>query len=480
MTHMIMLTHKLPNWDDLGNYNGYGVGGEFGRWVLRFLHPLSGIWSNPWINGSLAIIILSIAFCIFYESLELKSITSAVLFPLIFMTFPSLAATMTFMFTIDAYAVSICLSSISFYLIRRRPYGFLWGIIPLVFSLGIYQSYICFTISAMLMALVIDALKTENTFTLLMKRGFFYALTLIASVIVYYIIAIIRFPMLTSIEHNGIGSMGHISLLRLPKLIVKAYLRFANFFVLGSYSFQSSFMHICNILVLAVLITLFVLVIRKKEIYRQKGNLIFSLVCVFLFPLGMSFVDIMAPDANFSMLMLYQYAFFYAALLVLYEQLFEFKQKFTQFISLAGILLILLTGYGDYIITNEAYFRTEMAYERVYSYITRIIVRVESMENYQAEDPIILAGSFDQESMNGYLMDEAKFYDFSGIAMEYGLMTPGARENFIRIFLGSQIEYPTGELLEEIISNPEFQEMPVYPADRSIKKIGSRWIVKIS
>lgn len=34
LTHMVMLTHKLPNWDDLGNYNAYGSGGEFGRWVM--------------------------------------------------------------------------------------------------------------------------------------------------------------------------------------------------------------------------------------------------------------------------------------------------------------------------------------------------------------------------------------------------------------------------------------------------------------
>lgn len=480
MTHMVMLTHKLPNWDDLGNFNAFGSGGEFGRWFLRFLHPLSGIWSNPWINGSLTIIILSVAFCFFYEGLELKSVTSAVLFPMIFMTFPSLAATMTYMFMIDFCAVSICLSSISFYLIRKRSYGFLWGIIPLVFSLGIYQSHICFTISVMLMALFIDAVKAENTFRQLMKRGFSYAFTLIASIVLYYIIAILRFPMLTATEQNGIGSMGHISLLRLPKLIVKAYLRFAKYFFFGGYSFQDSFMHICNILFFIVLIILFVLVIQKKEIYKDKGNFVFSLLCVILFPLGMSFVDIMAPDANFSMLMLYQYAFFYAAFLVLYEQLLEFRQKFSQLISLAGIILLLLTDYGDYVITNEAYFRMEMAYERVYSYINRIIVKVESMEDYHAGDSIVLVGVFDQESMNGYLMDEEKFYDFSGVAMEYGLMTPGARENFIRIFLGSQMEYTSDELLAEIKSSPEFQEMSVYPTDQSIKKIGSRWIVRIS
>ncbi len=480
LTHMAMLVHKLPNWDDLGNYHAFGSGSEFGRWFIRYLHPLGGTWSNPWINGSITIILLAVAFCFFYEGLELRSITSAVLFPMIFMTFPSLASIMTYMFMVDFSALSICLTAVSFYLARRCRLGFLWGIFPLVFSMGIYQSHICFTISVLLMALLIDAVKVENTFKQLIKRGFSYALMLACSTVLYYVVAIVRYPNLIQTEQNGIGTMGQISLLRIPKLRVKAYLRIAKYFFLGSYSFQSSFMHVCNIAVFVVLVILFILLIRKREIYKSKGNLAFSILCVFLFPLGMSFVDVMAPEANFSTLMIYQFAFFYAAILVLYEQLAESERLFSKWVSLCGILLILLTSYGDYLVSNEAYFRMQMAYERVYGYINRILVRVESMEGYQAGDPILLVGIFDQESMNGYRMDEEKFFDFSGVAMEYGLMTPGAREDFIRIFFGRQIEYMDVSEWEEIKAAPEFQSMSVYPAEQSIRKIGSRWIVRIS
>ena len=481
-THMTMLTHKIPNWDDLGCYHSFGSGAEFGRWFLRFVHPLGGTWSNQWLNGGLAILLLALAFCFFYEGLGLKSTTSAVLFPMILMTFPSLASTMTFMFMIDLSALSILLSAISFYVVRRYSYGFLFGIIPLIFSMGLYQSYICFTISAMLAALLIDSLKEENTFGMLMKRGISYAVTLLSSVIFYYIIAIVRFPQIVETTQNGIGSMGHISLLRIPKLIVKAYLRIANYFILGGYSFQTVFMHVCNILVLIILIVLFVLVVRKKNLQKRKGNMAFALICVCLFPLGMSFVDIMAPDANFSMLMLYQYAFMYAAILILYEQLINsgIIVKPEKLACLAGVLLILLTSYGDYIVTNEAYFRTQMAYERVYAYGNRMLERVESMEGYQDGDPIFLAGTFNQDQMHGYLLDEEKFYDFSGLAMEYGMLTPGARENFFGIFYGKAVEFPNESLSEELKANPEFQEMSNYPSDNSIRKIGSRWVVKIS
>ena len=71
LTHMAMLVHKLPNWDDLGNYNAFGSGSEFGRWFIRYLHPLGGTWSNPWINGSITIILLAVAFCFFYGDIFL-------------------------------------------------------------------------------------------------------------------------------------------------------------------------------------------------------------------------------------------------------------------------------------------------------------------------------------------------------------------------------------------------------------------------
>ena len=83
LSHLYMLTNKLPNWDDLTTFGGYGVGGENGRWMISRLHDMAGIWSVPALNGMLAIIFFSIATCFMLEVLELRSVTSAVLFPFI-------------------------------------------------------------------------------------------------------------------------------------------------------------------------------------------------------------------------------------------------------------------------------------------------------------------------------------------------------------------------------------------------------------
>ena len=54
ITHLYMLTNKLPNWDDLTVFWGYGVGAENGRWMIPKLHEIGGVWSVPALNGMLA------------------------------------------------------------------------------------------------------------------------------------------------------------------------------------------------------------------------------------------------------------------------------------------------------------------------------------------------------------------------------------------------------------------------------------------
>ena len=48
LIHAYMFTNKLPNWDDINNVGSFGVGSEFGRWFLKYINPLDGIWSVPW------------------------------------------------------------------------------------------------------------------------------------------------------------------------------------------------------------------------------------------------------------------------------------------------------------------------------------------------------------------------------------------------------------------------------------------------
>ena len=319
VTHMYMLTHTLPNWDDVGNFDAYGVGGEFGRWFLSSLHPVSGIYANPWLNGVLAIFLLSIAWCFVYATLELNTKTSAILLPVIMMTFPSLASFMTYMFTVDLYAFGFMFVCIGAYLAKRYRFGIVAACVLQVFAMGLYQSCVCFTISLFIIMLIIDLTKCRIDAKNSIIKGLQYAASIIIGTIMYIGIAYYRCPEMVETSQNGIGSMGAISLPRLPRLVAKAYLRITRYFILGDFSFISSLMRKCNLLILVLIFVGFLSIVKLQKLYKNKLSFTMIICLVLLLPLGLSFVDIMCPDASFTMLMLYQYALLYVVGLVVYE-----------------------------------------------------------------------------------------------------------------------------------------------------------------
>ena len=159
LTHFYMLTHKLPNWDDINNLRGYGSGAAWGRWFLRYIRPLSGEWSVPSINGVLAIFIISVASCFVLAALNLKSFTSAMLVPAMMVTFPGFASTMTFMFTVNSYALGVLMACVGAYCVRKIKFGWIPGILLFVLSMGVYQSYICLAAGILVTALCLDCFE---------------------------------------------------------------------------------------------------------------------------------------------------------------------------------------------------------------------------------------------------------------------------------------------------------------------------------
>ncbi len=110
----------LNNQDNISNTpGGYGAGTASGRWLLEILAELSrkfwGLNTVPLFNGLLSIIFVALAACLTASVLEIKSRRFSVLIALPLVTFPSLAMTMLFMFTVSYYAFSLLLALVGVY-----------------------------------------------------------------------------------------------------------------------------------------------------------------------------------------------------------------------------------------------------------------------------------------------------------------------------------------------------------------------------
>lgn len=486
-THTYMLTNKFSNGDDACNFQGVGVASEVGRWFLPRLNKITVIESNPWYNGVLALVLISLSCVFIYKTLGLKRKISAVLLSAIVITFPSLASTMSYMFTMDLYAYGLLFAVVAAYLVSRKNK---WLVLPamffLVLSMGLYQSYICFTITLLLMVMVADLFKdeSENAAKKYFIQGIIYAAFLGLSTASYIITCRLIYPGIVDEQMHNVGAMGQIKITRVPKLIAKAYYRFFRFFVLADYSFVGSFWQFLNIAILLLMGVLWIILLVRYK--KDKWRMALILLATALLPLGNSFVDIMAPDAAFSTLMIYQFCLVYVALLGLLE-LFPKVNTFSklnapfQMVSFVGVICILLTILLQFQVTAIAYFHTDLASRHCISYLERIIGHVEAMDGYQKYDPIRILGHFDEESAYGLpRQDEELLKDLSGIAHEHDIMTQYVRERMVNVYLGTQI--PECDMDENDIysSTTEYQEMNIYPGDGSIRKIGDCWIVKLS
>jgi len=493
LTHFYMLTHKLPNWDDINQVDSLGLTTQIGRWMLEPLRYFGGRASNPAVHGALFIAFISLAACFVLAALELESTTSAVLIPAVMVTFPSTVSIMTFMFTAHMYAMGICLFCMSAYLLKKYKWGFIPAGVCIVLGLAIYQPFVSVAISLMLLVLI--RMGIEGTkFGKLVKNGCIYAFTLGISTYIYIIIAHIIFPDMGNMEYGGVDTMGQLVLSEIPRNFGRVYKRVLEYFVISPYAYITPSMKLLNITICLLVFVLAVICVIKNKMWKRGLELAFVCLMTFLLPFAMGFVYFMAPEAPFSTIMIYAYSMLTVFLVLLTE--IDFKDVVidkTRSINcgyLAGILssaicsiAVICICYSGYLIDSQAYFRMSISYERVYAYYNRILSQVESTEGYANGDNVVLLGEFyykdNPSPVEIPIFNSEGLRELSGVALENGLITSGVRKNFIETYVGfdmGNVSNDTGMMLAE---TPEYKKMPIYPAKGSIAKINDVWVVKL-
>jgi hypothetical protein len=490
ITHFFMLTNKLPNWDDVNCFSNPGSGDFLGRWFLKYIHKIGTSYSIPAVHGFLMIVILSLAACLVLEILNLKSTTAAVLVPMLMVTFPSVACTMTFMFMSHTSAIAIFMICLAILLLRKYRWGFVPCIVLLICSLGTYQSYISIAITLMLLGMIVDLLEDKDVWKTF-KHAILCVVVLLVSAYVYMGLSHLIYPDMANEHYAGVSEMGQIAIADMPKLIGRCYKRFLEFFIWKPFDFMYKIMQVMNICTSILAVVLGIYLIVAKKIYQKIYNFILLCVIAFFVPLAAAFVYFMAPEADYSMLMLYSYVLIYVAVVMLWEKAsamwaigIEKKTWIYKAVTIAVVTVMCISCYSDYLLTNRAYMRMYLSYERVTSYFNRILTRVEEMDGYQNGDNVMILGEFNYKDNPSPIetvdrLDTESLRSMDGVALEKGLFTLVVINNFIRTYLGFDMMGSTYSQKAEMMNSQEYIDMPIYPSEGSIKKIGDAWVVKL-
>lgn len=487
LVHLYMFTHKFLNHDDVhGLYSDCAFGLSSGRWFLQTVCGWTGDFSSAWLNGVVGALFLALAAVFLVRLFHIRHHLSAVLFSVCIVAFPTLASTYSYMFCAPQYLFALALAVIGAYLIRKETWlSMITGVIALAFSMGCYQSYICFAVMLLVVCVIMDLLvsRFENDWKRPFLTGLKYCGALAAGVVLYFLILKYRLWQTGTVlsDYHGMSSMGQLTPSVLLNRICNAYSGFFAFFTNESLLFPENFPTLILIMVIALVFVVIGCIV-KQRIYRHPLTLILLLLLIGIFPLASSLMFIMA-DAEFVHTVMYypMVGLLLLPIITLDRITLNSSQNAADVWFGRGKLLLvtvlfivqLLLSHQCILVTNKAYFCMDMTYENAYAYFVKLTTKIEMMEDYQSSIPVTLIGYATQDTYVPQM-------ELTGVLTGNAALNMYSWDRFLTYFLGDYFPTVSAEVRSKLQQTPEFAEMPVYPQDGSIREIDGVIVVKVS
>ena len=485
LVHLYAFTNLIPNSDGLSRVFDPQQMTVSGRWFLHYASALNNFTQMPAVIGLLSLVFLGLAAALAVDLLGFRSRVLSALAGAVMAAFPCVGYTFLYLFTASAYCLAILLAVLSVWLARRGKLGWLLGIIALSLSMGTYQAYVTVAISLSLLTVLRAVLTPASSFRDTWKLGLRLVCYLAAGAVLYCLILLVFLQVkdLELLSYLGMdaASSGY-PFARLPALLFETYKQAVTFFfVPGSADgFATLFFSLLNLLALflglAALAASFTRGKLRGESWRAAGGL----VLLALLPLGMNFMQVLSPYSAPTPLMKYAFVAVYLLVLMVLDVADALPEppaahRFllpTGAVWCAVLLLFCLNT------NNLLYTATAQAHRATESYATRLLARIESCEGYEPGMEIAIVGAVPADQIQAHIPSYAQVDHYS--VPQDSVLT---LNKHIYYYLNSWLNFPVEELPEEtmqaISDSPEFQSMPLYPAQGSVQVLDGRVVVRM-
>ena len=475
LAHGFALTNKLAGNDELRHLFLKGTTIESGRWGLELTPLIFPDFSMPWIYGLISIVLVAFAVCLMVDMLCIRSKALQILLGGLIVTFPTLTATLIYMFTSSSYALSFFLSVLAAYWFQKGGMGrLLGGVVCLAFAMGIYQAYVSVAASLLVLVLIRQVLAQETCVKQIFRSGVSFVILLGFSAVLYYGILQLIFL----ISGQGFGGYAGMALSgggSLLQKLFRVYKTFCSIF-LTNYNglILTPFSHILHLICLLVGLVEIVLWLRCP---KEKGSGLLLLFLGAILPFAVNFIYMIADPNSVHTLMLYSTVSIYLlAALVLELRMPAISGKLRaaaiNLVPLCMALIILVNTY----IGNEVTLKLHLMYENSYSLCTSLSTQFRQTPGYTEQTPVVITGQH----------DPLPFYDkFPHLEQLVGhrtmFLVPLNYPNMFRFYLGTQMNLVEDtQIIDAITATAEYAQMPCYPDYGSIQMIEDVLVVKFS
>ena len=484
--HIFGLVNTLSNYDDIIiQPTGVGSSLVLGRWFLRTLDILTtslGINYNlPWLNGAVFIFFIALSAVLVISVLGIEKRLYALIVGFAMVSFPAVTSVMFFKYTTIYYGLSLLFAAAAVWLSTKWKYAFPCSVLLLALSLGIYQAYFPVAVTLYLLLLVKQALDEEASFVQLVKRGVYYLATLVAGLVLYFVILNAYLAAVGNelVSYQGLSTMGAISLSQYPRFIAECVKNFFLMPVNGYCALATGRILKGSYLVLGA-ISIFLLALsiikRRKTPLKALSLALFAL----LLPIGINLISVMSPDSDIYTIMVYPFVFVLCLPLLLLsglEKAGAVRGIPTKLLGTGAVFFVSLIVAMNTYYANVNYSSIYYANRQVENYFNSVLTQVHMTEGYDTGKKWVILGQVDNKFFN--VREWGKPHIYGGNTDAAGLANAYSRVFWMHNYMGHTAPYANDTESAAVAKLPEVSAMPTWPDYGSIKVVDEYLVIKL-
>ena len=503
--HIYKFLNFLPNWDSLLNLYSSQNKTELGRSFLSIACSIGSYYDLPWINGILSLLYLALSAVCISILFDVKKTLPLIFIGGMIATFPTVTSTMCYLYLADGFFLSMLCMCIAVVLISKtstadnNPYArgnlsasvlkhSLRAIIPATllcaFSLGLYQAYLTFYLTLVVVFLLWKLLFSKDSIKELFCLALRFAVSICAGLLLY----LLSFQLILSVsskdlsQYQGISSTYSLKMLRPLTSAKHVVLDFFHYFF--DFSNGVNLFLLLNVILFFLLTILFLETFRIQKLWdrKKRARLLLALLCIACVPFtayALYFTNSALLSHN---LMVMGLCMIYLLPALFYESMPVSEIRFSCLKRWAIVLLSFLTMYNFILLANISYQKLEISYEKSLGVAIRLADRIEQMPEAEHCTKLAVFGCLpDAEEISvNFPPDMTGTTDSYVLRKQDASMHENVPQAMLRDYCGLSYGDTTLEEKERIAQTDEYQAMPCWPKAGSIAVIEDTLVIKFS
>lgn len=434
-----------------------------------------------WAIGIISLIFLALTVFLLIKIFDIKSkMVSILMSGVLTVNITMISLASTCIHDLDVNSLSILMAVLSVYSWKKNKYGWIYGGLCCMTVLGIYQCNISVIITLIIMCSIMDLIHKKD-FKEVWVNGFKGIEMLLLGGILY--LALLKIiPLCTNIPlvdytYNSVG-IREITITN----IYNSYIQCIKSIITAVSIYSTTITSIIHIVLFIIIIIGYAnFIINKKHNIKSK---ILITVLVLILPFGMNITYIL--DGGFAHdMMKYAYWFIYVLALLLVSDKMSMegiKENSAKVVKACTYSLIFIIIFGNIQIANNTYLKKEIESKATYSYMNRVLEKIENTEGYEegVTEVAFVGGS--PTSVNRFIPGFENSYKITGNNSTFAINGRGDRiyyEAYFNYVMLNPIKLAEQEKWDEIRAKEDAKNMKNYPDKECIRMIDNVLVVKL-